>query len=439
MDQLLTNNSTVTTDSSHVPCTIERLLGAGGQGEVYQSQLGTRQVALKWYYPQYLKNDPGLRDRLLKAIQLGAPNDKFLWPVELVSAEGIPGFGYVMPIRDSRYKGLNDLMAGRCDPSFYAISTACIQLADSFLGIHAKGFCYRDISFGNVFFDPATGDVLICDNDNVLENGKTEGGILGTPRFMAPEVVRNEALPSTETDLFSLAVLLFYLLTISHPLEGKKEADIRCLDAPAMKKLYGTEPIFIFDPQNTSNRPVPGIQDNPLAYWPIYPTFLQNLFIRAFTTGMNKADERIRESEWRSAMIKLRDSMLYCNSCGSENFYDGDKLQETGGVLPTCWSCGQTMKLPPRIRIDQAVIMLNHNTRLFPHHLGTAYQFDRPVAEVSRHPTDPNIWGLKNLSNTRWTITTAQGAIKDIEPNKSLTLAVGTKINFGQVTGEIRL
>ena len=251
--------------------------------------------------------------------------------------------------------------------------------------------------------------------------------------------MRHEALPSTETDLFSLAVLLFYLLTISHPLEGKKEADIRCLDAPAMKKLYGTEPVFIFDPQDTSNRPVAGIQDNPLAYWPLYPKFIQNLFIRAFTTGMNTPDQRIRESEWRSALIKLRDSILYCNSCGAENFYDGDQLQETGGALAPCWACEQPIKLPPRIRIDQSVVMLNRDSQLFPHHLGNAYQFDRPVAEVSRHPTNPNIWGLKNLSDRRWTITTAEGTIKDIEPNRSLTLAVGTKINFGQVTGEIRL
>jgi len=344
-----------------------------------------------------------------------------------------------MPIRNDRYKGLNDLMMGRLDPYFRALTTACIQLVDSFLEIHAKGFCYRDISFGNVFFDPESGDVLICDNDNVVENGKTEGGILGTPRFMAPEVVRNEALPSTETDLFSLAVLLFYLLTISHPLEGKKEADIRCLDAPAMKKLYGTEPIFIFDPQNTSNRPVPGIQDNPLAYWPLYPKFIQNLFIRAFTTGMNTPDQRIRESEWRSSLIKLRDSILYCNSCGTENFYDADQLQDNGGVLSPCWACEQPIKLPPRIRIDQSVIMLNRDSQLFPHHLGNTYQFDRPMAEVSRHPTNLNIWGLKNLSDRRWTITTADGAMKDIEPNQSLTLAVGTKINFGQVTGEIRL
>ena len=65
---------------------------------------------------------------------------------------------------------------------------------------------------------------------------------------MAPEIVRGEAKPTTESDLFSLAVLLFYMLMMHHPLEGKKESDIKAFDLPAMNKIYGLEPVFIFDP-----------------------------------------------------------------------------------------------------------------------------------------------------------------------------------------------
>src|SRR3954452_6732203 len=140
--------------------------------------------------------------------------------------------------------------------SFRALATAGLELADSYLQLHARGLCYRDISFGNVFFDPESGDVLICDNDNVAVDGSATAGVLGTPRFMAPEVVRGEVLPSTQTDLYSLAVLLFYMLTVHHPLEGAREAAIRCLDLPAMTRLYGTEPLFIFDPRDASNRAV---------------------------------------------------------------------------------------------------------------------------------------------------------------------------------------
>ena len=78
-----------------------------------------------------------------------------------------------------------------------------------------------------MFFDPDTGDVLICDNDNVSANGIDNSSVYGTPRFMAPEIVMGQAKPSRNTDLYSLAVLLFYMFMMGHPLEGKLEAALR--------------------------------------------------------------------------------------------------------------------------------------------------------------------------------------------------------------------
>ena len=124
-----------------------------------------------------------------------------------------------------------------------------LELADSFLRLHSLGFCYSDISFGNIFFDPVTGEISICDNDNVAVDGEGISDVLGTPRFMAPEIVREEAKPNINTDLYSLAVILFYMFMVHHPLEGKREREIACLDLPAMKKLYGTEALFHFRPQ----------------------------------------------------------------------------------------------------------------------------------------------------------------------------------------------
>ena len=206
------------------------------------------------------------------------------------------------------------------------------------------------------FFDPDTGEVLICDNDNVGIDKGSEAGVLGTPRFMAPEVVRGEALPSTQTDLFSLGVLLFYMFMVHHPLEGRKEASIRCFDLPAMNKLYGTEPLFIFDPDDASNRPVRGYHDNALEFWPIYPQFLRNLFTKVFTEGIRDPQHgRVRETEWRSAMARLHDSIIYCPSCGMENFYDLDTLRAYGKLSP-CWSCKRDVPLPPRMRIGRKLV-----------------------------------------------------------------------------------
>jgi DNA-binding helix-hairpin-helix protein with protein kinase domain len=445
MSEMLKSGQTVHTESSGLPCTVEKFLGGGGQGEVYRSNLSGRPVALKWYFPHYLNQDRYLLDRLKTAIKSGAPSDRFLWPMDLASEPTINSFGYVMPLRDSQYKGIIDLMKRRIEPTFRALATAGFELADSFFQLHAKGLCYRDISFGNVFFNPDSGDVLICDNDNVaVDNAEEGGGVLGTPRFMAPEIVRGEARPNTKTDLYSLAVLLFYMFMVHHPLEGKKEADIHALDLPAMTKLYGTEPVFIFDPNDESNRPVPDYQQNALVFWPIYPQFLRDLFTKAFTEGIRDPNNgRVQETEWRTAMVRLRDSIVYCPHCGAQNFYDADALKASGGKPNPCWvpSCQGNIQLPARIRIGKNVVMLNFDTQLFLHHIDNQkqYEFSQPVAAMTQNPKNPNVWGLKNLSEQKWVITTVDGRVKDVEQGQTVTLAVGTKINFGKTEGEIRL
>ena len=425
---------------------IGAFLGGGGQGEVYQAQLveghgAGALVALKWFFPHYLRQDPDLRARLERAVDIGPPSDRFLWPQELVQTASRPGFGYVMPLREDRFVGITDLVTRRAEPTFHALVTAGFELAHNYRQLHAKGFCYRDISFGNVFFDPASGEVRICDNDNVSVDGQG-GAIGGTARFMAPEIVRGDAGPSTQSDLFSLAVLLFYMLVNHHPLEGARETQIRCFDLPAMTRLYGTDPLFIFDPNDDSNRALFGSHDNALALWPLYPRFVQDLFLRTFTEGLQDPDRRARESQWSGELIRLRDSIFYCQNCSAENFYEPDSLGDSDSNTKVCWTCASPHRLPPRMRIDRDdVVMLNHDTLLYPHHLNEQrrYEVDEPVAEVTQHPQNPQIWGLRNLSSQKWTSQNAEGEVNDVEPGKTVTLSSGLQIQFGSREGRVRL
>jgi len=431
MSQILRCGQKVTTESSRLECVPLEFLGGGGQGEVYRADLGGKQFALKWYLPASATAQQ--RASLEVLIRKGAPTGRFLWPLELASAPGIAGFGYVMPLREPRFHGVAELMKRRIDPSFRALAFAGFELAHSFLHLHSQGLCYRDISFGNIFLDPATGEILICDNDNVAVDGEKSGGILGTPRFMAPEVVRGDSLPSTQTDLFSLAVLLFYLFMVHHPLEGRRELAIHSFDLPAMTRLYGTQPLFVFDPDDRSNEAVPSYHDNALVLWPIYPRFLRDLFTRAFTEGLrDPAHGRVREGEWRAAMVRLRDSVFYCGRCGAENFYDAGS---------TCWACRSQINLPYRLRVGRSIVMLNHDTQLFPHHIDEqkANDFSHSVAEVARHPQRPEIWGLRNLSERRWSFSKG-GDPRPVEvaPGQTVTLEGGVHINFGKLEGEVR-
>lgn len=200
-----------------------------------------------------------------------------------------------------------------------------------------------------------------------------------------------------------------------------------------MNRLYGTEPLFIFDPQDTSNAPVAGLHDNALVYWALYPPFLRDVFTRAFTTGINDQHGRIRENEWRVILINLRDSLFYCG-CGAQNFYETDSVKQ-------CWACNKDLVYPPRLRINNAVVMLNHDTKLYPHHTDQTqkFNFSEPQAAVNRHPQDPNRWGLQNLSASPWIITLADNSVTLVEPQRSVNLAAGIVINFGNTSAEIHV
>lgn len=446
MSNLLQPNQIVDSHSGE-KCRVLNFIGSGGQGEVYRAEWGGVDFALKWYYEQSATADQRSAIEALINLPGGRPSDKFLWPEDLATAKGVPGFGYIMRLREKRFRSLTDLVAGKIDRTFLALITAGLELSKAFRSLHTKGLCYRDISFGNAFFDPVTGDVVVCDNDNVATNGSAQSGVNGTPGFRAPEIVRNEAIPSTSTDMHSLAVLLFYMFHIHHPLEGKKMLQIRCLDLAALERIHGKEPVFIFDPADDSNAAVADDKEDPnghagknaIAYWNLYPRFMRNRFIKAFTKGLHDPDARVTELEWMDTLAALRNSLFRC-SCGTPNFFDQEALKETGLGSPRCWSCRKQPQPPFRLHLGRMVVLLNADSKLFPHHTaeGHSYDFGKPVAEVVQHPKDPNIWGLRNLTAEKWIATIGGAPGKEVSPGRSVPLAPGTKVQFGSVEGEIR-
>jgi serine/threonine protein kinase len=409
------------------------LLGEGGQGAVFalhpEDDRGGGALALKWYRPE--SAHPAQRAALTRLAQLPPPSDAFLWPIEVLDGpEG--GFGYVMPIRPAGHLPVADLLTGRVDASFSVVTRLCMGLADCFLKLHAQGLCYRDISLGNVFFDPRNGRPLVCDNDNVGIDGRDPARVLGTSRFMAPEVVRGDGQPSTATDLFSLAVLNFYLLMFHHPLQGRRELAFECFDREAERRLFGTDPLFIFDPDDDSNAPDPVIHGAVLQYWPLYPAYLRDDFVRAFTVGLRDPSRRVREGVWRSHLSRMLDSIVVC-TCGREN------LSDDGRPMRACWACDQPIPAPVRLRIDTRVLVLNARTRVTQHHLRRDYAYDEAVGEVVAHPTRAGLWGLRNVGPETWQVRSPGGGSRTVEPGRSVGLVPGTQVDFGRARGAIEV
>lgn len=433
MDGLLKSGTILTSESGN-KYVVKKLLGAGGQGEVYDVENGGKHYALKWYYK---KTATTMQKNILdNLIAKGKPDSSFLWPEDLIYKSAGEPFGYIMQLRPSNFKSIVDLMKRKAEPSFYTLCKAAYNVTKGYQKLHEMGYSYRDISFGNLFFDPDTGDVLICDNDNVSVNGKDDSSVYGTPRFMAPEIVLGKAKPSRNTDLFSLAVLLFYMFMLNHPLEGRLEAEIKCMDIHAMNKLYGINPVFIFDPDNKTNRPVRGYQDNAIIYWDLYPENLKALFTQAFTVGIASPNRRVTENKWLETFANLMSGLITCPKCGAEVFYDETKEQM--GVAHMCWGCQGIVAVPAKIVIGRNKVLLLADTKLYAHHVYNNNDMDTVVGSVVQNPKNPNLWGIRHEDKVNWTYEKADGTQIPVAQGRSAAIAAGAKIHFGQCTGEFK-
>jgi len=90
-----------------------------------------------------------------------------------------------------------------------------MKLAGALFYAHSRDIVHRDIKAANVMYDPGTGQLKITDFGiaRLTDSRRTKTGmVLGTPSSMSPEQLRGKKLDG-RTDLYSLGVLMFQLLT----------------------------------------------------------------------------------------------------------------------------------------------------------------------------------------------------------------------------------
>ena len=199
-------------------------IGAGGMGEVYLAEDTrlNRKVALK-FLPPHLCQDEDCRKRFTREAQAAAgldhPNIAAIH--EVGEYQGRPY--YAMQLVEGQ--SLREVIAGEDLPIEQVLEIAT-QVCEGLQAAHDKGVIHRDIKPSNILLD-GHGRVRIVDfglaSIRGAEHLTKTGSTLGTIGYMSPEQVQGKDVDH-RSDLFSLGVVLYELITKQNPFKRDSEA-----------------------------------------------------------------------------------------------------------------------------------------------------------------------------------------------------------------------
>lgn len=413
---------------------------AGGQGDVYHVSFRGQDYAMKWYCKNADDVIGGLQyDTISKMCgEDKRPSEKFVWPLFLVTEENPCNgkqFGYLMDLLPKNYYEMNDYLRMDGDASavrfksYNAMMVAGMNIAYGMQKLHLKGFSYKDLNPKNFALNPETGDALIIDNDNV----SVDGGLCtvkGMKGYMAPEIPRSkyEKSPTRETDYYSLAIILYRLFFVDHPMDGKLWEKVALCTDEVEEFLYAIKPVFHFDPKNESNRPTDVYAPNAICRWRVMPQEIRTLFINAFTEGIDHPGKRSPEGVWINTIAKCRDKLIRLNP-EREQFVNFDDVRS---VPPRCLGIkigGHRVALYPQKAIYQISVDGNH------------HQYGKIMAGITYNKQFDSLM-IRNMTNTTWrgwSPKTKQ--LSDIPSGKEYPIFPGVMIEFQKenprIVGEI--
>jgi len=205
---------------------VEREIGRGGMGVVYRAidKRLKRPVAIKLLPPE-LAFRRDIRQRFQReaetAAQLSHPN---IVPIYSVDEIGNLVF-FVMACVDGDNLATQLRLRGPLPPE--EVRRYLTEVAEALAYAHARGVIHRDIKPDNILIDALDGRALVTDFGiaRAAEGGEgarltATGLAIGTPAYMSPEQASGDRDVDGRSDLYSLGVVAYQMLTGEPPFTG---------------------------------------------------------------------------------------------------------------------------------------------------------------------------------------------------------------------------
>ncbi len=445
----------------------DKALNSGGEKVVFRTR--DRQHVVGFFYGR-LSDRRERADRLQRILTRYNPttgkhgafwNPYFCWPTGIVDGDGgipprfaqqnglvLPALGVVAPLyrkefffrdrfgtlQEKEVKWFTGRKAATFVPehefgSFLTRLQVCTRLARAVRRMHFAGLAHSDLSNKNVLIDPKGGDACVIDIDSLVVPGVAPPAVLGTPGYIAPEVMAGRAKPSIETDKHALAVLIYQILLNRHPLQGRKVHSRRSAEEDETLSM-GAKALFVEHPLDRSNPPVHPIRVPMGRLGP----YLAPLFEKTFVTGLHHPARRADAAEWEVALYRTL-NLVHPTPSGREWFVMG------AGMPMQCPFTGERWKQPvPVARFlrdahgaiadEQQSLVLFHHLRLQAWHLRPNVLPDEsvdrtPLGYVS-HCEDR--WWLVNLGDEAWRPSSGNA----VHRNEALEVRPGLEVRMGE-------
>lgn len=339
----------------------------------------------------------------------------------------------------------------------------CLLLARATRRLHAAGLAHSDLSYKNVLVDPSGGFACVIDVDGLVVPGKFPPDVVGTPDFIAPEVVKTShlskndpkrSLPRRETDLHALAVLIYMYLLYRHPLRGGKIHDLQDEQRDELLTM-GERALFVEHPSDATNRiKIKNVKPTELPWadtskipFTVTGPYLKELFLQAFVAGLHDPSLRPSANDWETALVKTVDLIQPCQNVHCEQKW----FVFDNTTKPHCPFCGTPFKgkLPVlnlyssrkegSFRLDNHRLMVYSNQSLFQWHVNNTIVPNERLEDSQKkrvgyfiHHNDQ--WLLVN-EKLKDLYDCSSGEKVRIPLRKKLELKDGQKILFGTDDG----